>query len=85
MTLGVGPVCLGRRQFGCRTTITGTKAEPAFIRKHNRFPLHPPMSSSLAPLASETGKSADVRSYGPDLALLANGGVQQQPQHMLYF
>ncbi|GBN80486.1 hypothetical protein AVEN_143961-1 [Araneus ventricosus] len=27
------------------TAITGTKAEPAFIRKHNRSPRRPPMSS----------------------------------------
>ncbi|GFX19867.1 transposable element Tcb1 transposase [Trichonephila clavipes] len=35
------------------TAITGTKAEPAFIRKHNRSPLHHPMSSGLTPLASK--------------------------------
>ncbi|GBM25674.1 hypothetical protein AVEN_207449-1 [Araneus ventricosus] len=36
------------------TAIIGTKAEPTFIRKHNRSPLRPPMSSSLTPLASQT-------------------------------
>ncbi|GBM21172.1 hypothetical protein AVEN_50904-1 [Araneus ventricosus] len=36
------------------TTITGTKAEPAFIRKHNRSELRPPMNSSLTPLTSQT-------------------------------
>ncbi|GFV75117.1 uncharacterized protein TNCV_3189701 [Trichonephila clavipes] len=32
---------------------TGTKAEPVFIRKQNRSPLHPPLSSSLKLLASQ--------------------------------
>ncbi|GBN19205.1 hypothetical protein AVEN_6408-1 [Araneus ventricosus] len=32
------------------TAITENKAELAFIRKHNRSPLRPPMSSSLTPL-----------------------------------
>ncbi|GBM29937.1 hypothetical protein AVEN_111241-1 [Araneus ventricosus] len=36
------------------TTITGTKAESAFIRKHNRSELRPPMNSSLTPLTSQT-------------------------------
>ena len=36
------------------TAITDTMAEPAFIRKHNRSPLHPPMSSGLTQLASQT-------------------------------
>ncbi|GFX77076.1 uncharacterized protein TNCV_1072761 [Trichonephila clavipes] len=59
MNPGVGPVCLGRRQFflqalqwppsGQHTTITGTKAEPAFITKHNTSQLYPPTSSSLTP------------------------------------
>ncbi|GFV24482.1 hypothetical protein TNCV_194451 [Trichonephila clavipes] len=35
-------------------TITSTKTEPAFIRKHNRSPLRPPMSIALAPLALHT-------------------------------
>ncbi|GFV65748.1 uncharacterized protein TNCV_4153841 [Trichonephila clavipes] len=39
------------------TVITGTKAEPAFIRKHNRSPLRPSMSSGLASLASQTAKA----------------------------
>ncbi|GFY32783.1 uncharacterized protein TNCV_4638891 [Trichonephila clavipes] len=33
---------------------TGTKAEPSFIRKHNRSPLSPPMSSGRTSLASYT-------------------------------
>ncbi|GBL77817.1 hypothetical protein AVEN_153014-1 [Araneus ventricosus] len=37
-----------------QTAITDTKAEPAFIRKHNRSALRPPMSSSLTPLTSQT-------------------------------
>ncbi|GFX12063.1 putative transposable element [Trichonephila clavipes] len=36
------------------TAITGIKAEPAFIRKHNRSPLRLPMNSHLAPLASQS-------------------------------
>ncbi|GFX84566.1 uncharacterized protein TNCV_723751 [Trichonephila clavipes] len=28
------------------TAITGTKTKPAFIRKHNRYPLRPPKSSA---------------------------------------
>ncbi|GFU67426.1 uncharacterized protein TNCV_641261 [Trichonephila clavipes] len=36
------------------TTITGTYAEPAFLRKRNRYPLRPPMNSGLTPLASQT-------------------------------
>ncbi|GFV38269.1 uncharacterized protein TNCV_1723501 [Trichonephila clavipes] len=36
------------------TAITDTMAEPAFIRKYNRSLLHPPMSSGLTPLASQT-------------------------------
>ncbi|GBM06670.1 hypothetical protein AVEN_190885-1 [Araneus ventricosus] len=36
------------------TAITGTKAEPAFIMKHNRSPLRPPMRSNLTPLTSQT-------------------------------
>ncbi|GBM04276.1 hypothetical protein AVEN_41080-1 [Araneus ventricosus] len=36
------------------TSITGTKAEPAFIRKRNRSPLRPPMCSNLTPLTSQT-------------------------------
>ncbi|GFY03020.1 uncharacterized protein TNCV_980251 [Trichonephila clavipes] len=35
------------------TAITGTNAEP-FIRKHNRSPFHPPMSSGFSPPASQT-------------------------------
>ncbi|GBM85824.1 hypothetical protein AVEN_129966-1 [Araneus ventricosus] len=35
------------------TAITGIKAEPIFIRKHNRAPLRPPMSSILTPLTSQ--------------------------------
>ncbi|GFU68317.1 hypothetical protein TNCV_834441 [Trichonephila clavipes] len=35
------------------TTITGPKAEPAFIRKHNISPLRSQMSSSVTALASE--------------------------------
>ncbi|GFW88827.1 hypothetical protein TNCV_2682611 [Trichonephila clavipes] len=34
--------------------ITGTKAEPSFIRKHNRCTLRPPMLSGMIPLASQT-------------------------------
>ncbi|GBM83764.1 hypothetical protein AVEN_28478-1 [Araneus ventricosus] len=34
--------------------ITGTKEEPTFIRKHNRSPPRPPMSSSLTRLTSQT-------------------------------
>ncbi|GBN49768.1 hypothetical protein AVEN_36004-1 [Araneus ventricosus] len=34
--------------------ITGAKVQPASIRKHNRFPLRPPMSPSLTPLTSQT-------------------------------
>ncbi|GFX23316.1 uncharacterized protein TNCV_4936311 [Trichonephila clavipes] len=34
------------------TTITGAKAETAFIRKHSRSPLHPSMSSGVTSLAS---------------------------------
>ncbi|GFX28318.1 uncharacterized protein TNCV_1125721 [Trichonephila clavipes] len=33
------------------TAITGTKAVPAFPRKHNRSPLRPPMSSGLTSVA----------------------------------
>ncbi|GFT70196.1 hypothetical protein TNCV_3456571 [Trichonephila clavipes] len=36
------------------TTIIGTKAEPASIRKHSRSPLRPRVSSGLTPLASQT-------------------------------
>ncbi|GFX05443.1 hypothetical protein TNCV_1007651 [Trichonephila clavipes] len=60
MTPSEGPVCLGRRQFGCKRspslilTTTGTKAELAFVRKHNRSSLPPPMSSDLIPVASQT-------------------------------
>ncbi|GBN91001.1 hypothetical protein AVEN_196592-1 [Araneus ventricosus] len=36
------------------TAITGTKAEPPFIRKHNRSPLRPSISSSLTPLKPQT-------------------------------
>ncbi|GFU83634.1 hypothetical protein TNCV_1411721 [Trichonephila clavipes] len=32
-------------------SITGTKAEPAFIRKHNISPLRPPLSYGLTTLA----------------------------------
>ncbi|GFX74357.1 transposable element Tcb2 transposase [Trichonephila clavipes] len=32
------------------TAHTGTKAEPAFLRKHNRFLIRPPMSSDLTTL-----------------------------------
>ncbi|GFY28614.1 uncharacterized protein TNCV_4150451 [Trichonephila clavipes] len=39
---------------GQHTAITGTKVELAFIRKHNRSPHHPLMSSGLTPLASQT-------------------------------
>ncbi|GFX19891.1 uncharacterized protein TNCV_1434511 [Trichonephila clavipes] len=35
------------------TAIAGTKAEPAFIRKHNRSPLRHPMSSGLTLLTSK--------------------------------
>ncbi|GFW81253.1 uncharacterized protein TNCV_376011 [Trichonephila clavipes] len=35
------------------TAINATKAEHDFLRKHNRYPLRPPMISSLTPLASE--------------------------------
>ncbi|GFS68439.1 uncharacterized protein TNCV_4583801 [Trichonephila clavipes] len=55
MTPGVGPVYLGCIQFGSvdvpwpssdqHMVITGTKTEH-FIRKHNRSPLSPPMSSA---------------------------------------
>ncbi|GFX88383.1 dimethylaniline monooxygenase 5 [Trichonephila clavipes] len=51
------PVCLGCRRFDYsrspghqHTAITGTKAEPAFIRKHNRSPLRPPEIPSLLTL-----------------------------------
>ncbi|GBN31909.1 hypothetical protein AVEN_236559-1 [Araneus ventricosus] len=40
--------------FNQRTAITGTKEEPAFIRKHNRSPLRPPVSFSLEPITSQT-------------------------------
>ncbi|GBO13207.1 hypothetical protein AVEN_87012-1 [Araneus ventricosus] len=63
ITPSVGPECLGRKLVGCRpspgllltkhTAIIGTKAEPAFIRKNNRSPLRPPMSSSLTPITSQ--------------------------------
>ncbi|GFX59604.1 uncharacterized protein TNCV_3753691 [Trichonephila clavipes] len=36
------------------TAITSTKARPALIRKRNRSPFRPPMSSGLTPLASQT-------------------------------
>ncbi|GFX49853.1 uncharacterized protein TNCV_784161 [Trichonephila clavipes] len=35
------------------TSITGTRTESSFIRKHNRFSLHPPISSRLTPQASQ--------------------------------
>ncbi|GFT08531.1 hypothetical protein TNCV_5024311 [Trichonephila clavipes] len=64
MTPGVGPVYLGRRRFGCRLSsgllptqnmaITATKAEPAFIGKHNLSTLQPPIIFGLTPLASQT-------------------------------
>ncbi|GFW77314.1 uncharacterized protein TNCV_924301 [Trichonephila clavipes] len=80
MTPGVDPVCLGRRQFGCKGSpdlhmaITGTKAEPAFIGKRNRSPLRPPMSSGLTPLASQTAMAwslwnARYRAPGMELTL----------------
>lgn len=34
--------------------MTGSNAEPDFIRKYSRSPLLPPMSSSLLPLTSQT-------------------------------
>ncbi|GFX27502.1 uncharacterized protein TNCV_4995571 [Trichonephila clavipes] len=34
--------------------ITGSKAKPAFIRKHNRSPLYLPMCSGFTRLASQT-------------------------------
>ncbi|GFU75586.1 uncharacterized protein TNCV_2863011 [Trichonephila clavipes] len=36
-----------------RMAITGTKAESAFIRKHNRSPLRPQMNSGLIPMVSQ--------------------------------
>ncbi|GFS54347.1 uncharacterized protein TNCV_4808571 [Trichonephila clavipes] len=50
---------VSRLQFGValasqHPVITGTKVEPGFIRKHNRSPLRPPVSSGLKPLASQT-------------------------------
>ncbi|GBM54085.1 hypothetical protein AVEN_247699-1 [Araneus ventricosus] len=56
------------------TAITGTKAEPTFIRKHNRSPLRPPMSSNLTPLMSQTAVvwsqwNARYRSSGSELSL----------------
>ncbi|GFT38123.1 uncharacterized protein TNCV_4103471 [Trichonephila clavipes] len=36
------------------TTITGSKTELACIRKHSRSSIHPPMSSGLTPLESQT-------------------------------
>ncbi|GFY28946.1 hypothetical protein TNCV_4720741 [Trichonephila clavipes] len=60
MTPGVSPVCLGTDSLMAGvplssfcTTITGTKAEPAFLPKYNRSPFRPPMSSGLTPLASQ--------------------------------
>ncbi|GFX54759.1 hypothetical protein TNCV_2556451 [Trichonephila clavipes] len=53
-----------------RTTITGTKTEPAFIRKHNRSPLRPPRSFELTPVASLSRKKK--LSLQGDLNLLQN-------------
>ncbi|GBL74623.1 hypothetical protein AVEN_235524-1 [Araneus ventricosus] len=46
--------CTWSEALNQHTAITGTKAEPAFIRKHNRSPLRSPMNSSLTPLTSQT-------------------------------
>ncbi|XP_068084145.1 lysosomal acid glucosylceramidase-like [Anabrus simplex] len=53
------------------TAITGTKAEPTFTGNHNGPPLHPPMSSRLTPLKSQTamvwgaaGLACSPRDYG---------------------
>ncbi|GBM06333.1 hypothetical protein AVEN_121376-1 [Araneus ventricosus] len=56
------------------TAITGTKGKPASIRKHNRSPLRPPMSSNLTPLTSQTAVvwsqwNARYRASGPELSL----------------
>ncbi|GBL94678.1 hypothetical protein AVEN_83992-1 [Araneus ventricosus] len=55
------------------TAITGTKAEPSFIRKHNRSPLNSPMSSSWTPLTSQTAVvwsqcNARYRASGSELS-----------------
>ncbi|GFV28305.1 uncharacterized protein TNCV_22301 [Trichonephila clavipes] len=52
--------------------ITGTKTEPAFIKKHNRSPLYPPMSSGLTPLTSQTAMAWsqwNTRNRASDLEL----------------
>ncbi|GFX78133.1 hypothetical protein TNCV_5134811 [Trichonephila clavipes] len=78
MTSSVGPVYLDCRQFGCRRshcllqTNTVITAEPAFIRKRNRSPLYPPMSSGLTPLASQMAMAWiqwNTRYRTPDLEL----------------
>ncbi|GBM13952.1 hypothetical protein AVEN_152380-1 [Araneus ventricosus] len=56
------------------TAITGTKAEPAFIRKHNRSPIRPPMGSSLTSLMSQSAVvwrqwNARYRASGSELSL----------------
>ncbi|GBN55559.1 hypothetical protein AVEN_75079-1 [Araneus ventricosus] len=56
------------------TTITGTKAEPASIRKHSISPLCPPISSGLTPLTSETAVvwsqwNARYKASGSELSL----------------
>ncbi|GFU64702.1 uncharacterized protein TNCV_876251 [Trichonephila clavipes] len=54
------------------TATTGTKAEPAVIRKHNRSPLRSPMSSGLTPQASQTSMAwsrLNIRYMVPGLEL----------------
>ncbi|GBL98108.1 hypothetical protein AVEN_84604-1 [Araneus ventricosus] len=56
------------------TAITGTKAEPAYIRKHIRYPLRPPMGSSVTPLTSQTAVvwsqwNARYKASGSELSL----------------
>ncbi|GFW28325.1 uncharacterized protein TNCV_4639921 [Trichonephila clavipes] len=77
---GLGLVCLGQRQFdfrrssGLLLTMTGTKAELVFIRKHKRSTLRPPLSSGLTPLASQVAMAwsqwnTRYRVHGSELCL----------------